>query len=149
MSDAGTGPEHSPGRVGGRRRTVPAFAAGALAGTLVGGLAVGLVAAAGDEPPPPPVASPPASPTPTPTSSGLAVTVVVPPACLAAVERAQVTTDLVREGIEAARRLDTARLQQISEELQARSPELAGLAQECRAATGSSLSTPVPTPATG
>lgn len=148
MSDA-LGPPTS--ERAGRRRVVPALTF--LAGLLVGGVVVGsLVAQAGDrggdenESPPRAVRASTPAPAPTPTPSTAAVTVVVPTSCLEALEQAEGAAATLREGVDAARRLDPARLQQLVDRLQEQAPSLTGLTQQCRQAAVMASTPPSPPP---
>jgi len=117
------------------------------AGAALVGLVLGLVLAAatglggGDEEPEqvavaPTSVAPTSEETPGATPSGADPTVTVPVECAEGLERAR---DAVREvpgAAEALRTLDTARLRQILDRLQALQPEVERLAERCRARVG-------------
>lgn len=113
-----------------------------LAGLLVGALVVGLGndADTPDEAARRPV--PTTTPTPTSTPSAATVTVVVPASCLQAVEQAEGAAVTVREGVEAARRLDVTQLQATLERLQGSAASAGALAQQCRQAAAVETSAP-------
>ena len=105
-----------------------------IAGLLLGG---GVVAATNwndneQAAAPAPVQTTSPAPTPGPTSSDRVL--VIPGSCVQGLDRAERALRTLRGGLEAAQNFDTARLQQVLDQLQQQQPDVSRLADECRQA---------------